>query len=92
MKIHEPRVLLKAVFKIKSPFFCCPIFFKNYINLLVSINKIVTGVNYYLSPSGLPSRIHALHKKRSFPLGISPVNVTKSADSCEFGHIYCTNF
>ena len=29
---------------------------------------------------------HALHKKWSFPLRISSVNVTKSADSC--GHIY----
>ena len=30
----------------------------------------------------------ALHKKRSFPLRISSVNVTKSAVSCRFGHIY----
>ena len=28
------------------------------------------------------------HKKLSFPLRISPVNVTKSAVSCGFGHIY----
>ena len=30
-----------------------------------------------------------LHKKRSFPLRISSVNVTKSGGSCGFGHIFC---
>ena len=29
-----------------------------------------------------------LHQKLSFPLRISSVNVTKSAVSCGFGHIY----
>ena len=29
-----------------------------------------------------------LHKKWSFPLRVSSVNVTKSAVSCEFGHVY----
>ena len=33
----------------------------------------------------------ALHKKWSFPLKISSVNVTKYADSCRFGHIYWRN-
>ena len=32
-----------------------------------------------------------LHKKSSFPLYISWVNVTKSAFSCGFGHIYWRN-
>ena len=32
-----------------------------------------------------------LHKKWSFPFGISPVNVTKSAGNCGFGHIYWRN-
>ena len=32
-----------------------------------------------------------LHKKWSFPLKISLVNVTKSALSCRFGHIYWRN-
>ena len=31
---------------------------------------------------------HSLHTKLSFPLRSSSVNVTKSAVSCEFGHIY----
>ena len=34
------------------------------------------------------SLLKALHKKYSFPLRISPVNVTKSAGICGFGHIY----
>ena len=33
----------------------------------------------------------SLHKKWSFPLRISLVNVTKSAVSCGFGHIYWRN-
>ena len=33
----------------------------------------------------------SLHKKRSFPLRVSPVNMCKSAVSCGFGHIYCRN-
>ena len=32
-----------------------------------------------------------LHKKWSFPLRISSVNVTKSAGNCRFGHIYWKN-
>ena len=34
---------------------------------------------------------YTLHKKWSFPLRISSVNVTKSAGNCEFGHIYWRN-
>ena len=30
----------------------------------------------------------ALHKKQSFPLRISSVNLTKSAGNCGFDHIY----
>ena len=32
-----------------------------------------------------------LHKKWSFPLRISSVNVAKSAENCGFGHIYWRN-
>ena len=35
--------------------------------------------------------IDSLHKEWSFPLRISSVNVTKSAVSCGFGHIYWSN-
>ena len=31
---------------------------------------------------------HLLHKNRSFPLRSCLVNVTRSAVSCKFGHIY----
>ena len=34
---------------------------------------------------------HTLHKKWSFPLRLSSVNMTKSAVSCRFGHIYWRN-
>ena len=37
------------------------------------------------------SSYHSLHKKWSFPLRISSVNVTKSAVSCGFGHIHWRN-
>ena len=36
-------------------------------------------------------KIHALHKKWSFKLRISSVNVTKYAGNCWFGHIYWIN-
>ena len=28
------------------------------------------------------------HGKKSFPISISSVNVTKSAGNCDFGHVY----
>ena len=37
-------------------------------------------------------RPEILHKKWSFPLRISPVNVTKSSRNCGFWHIYWINF
>ena len=36
-------------------------------------------------------KLIALHRKWSFLLRISSVNVTKSAVSCGFGHIYWRN-
>ena len=36
-------------------------------------------------------RSKSLHKKWSFPLRISPVNVSKSAGNWRFGHIYWRN-
>ena len=35
--------------------------------------------------------VHSWHKKWSFPLRISSVNVTKSTGNCELGHIYWRN-
>ena len=37
------------------------------------------------------SQQHYLHKKWSFPLRIYPVNVTRFAGNCGFGHIYWRN-
>ena len=36
-------------------------------------------------------KMYTLHKKWSFLLRVSSVNVTKSADFCGFGHIYWRN-
>ena len=52
------------------------IFFKQIFQDLVK--------NVYFKP-------HALHKKWSFPLRISSVNVAISAGNCGFGHIYWRN-
>ena len=38
-----------------------------------------------------PLKHNYLHKKWSFPLRISSVNVTKSAGKCRFSHIYWRN-
>ena len=35
-----------------------------------------------------PGNPETLHKKRNFILGVSAVNVIKSARNCGFGHIY----
>ena len=41
--------------------------------------------------TGVEIEVESLHKKWSFPLQISSVNVTKSAVSCGFGLIYWRN-
>ena len=38
-----------------------------------------------------PNIVVSLHKKWSFPLRISSINVTKSTGNCEFGQIYWRN-
>ena len=49
-------------FKINPPIFCCPLFFENYLNPQVRINKMVNKhtVDYHPSPSQVDSRIHLL--------------------------------
>ena len=42
----------------------------------------------FFARSSVSYNLGTLHKKWSFPLRISSVNVTKSAVSCRFGHIY----
>ena len=51
------------------------------------IDKTFSIVNPNQTPIDVSDQ-PALHKKRSFPLRISSVNVTKSAASDGFGHIY----
>ena len=43
---------------------------------------------HYIHDTKTRKASHTLHKNRSFPLKISPVNVTRSAGNCGFGHIY----
>ena len=65
-----------------------PIFlpsFRSYrISLVSKTTKISAGPTDYTGKAVQKT----LHKKWSFPLRISWVNVTKSAVSCRFGHIY----
>ena len=51
-------------------------------------NSFEQKFNSEVIPAG---NTHQLHKKWSFPLRISPVNVTKYAVSCGFGYIYWRN-
>ena len=55
-------------------------------------NDIKQAIDVSVRPSkekcDISSSTNLLHKKWSFPLRISPVNRTKSAVSCGFGHIY----
>ena len=54
----------------------------------VKFNKLFLVV---LKRWGVVNSKQPLHKKWSFPLRISSVNVTKSAVSCGYGHIYWRN-
>ena len=49
------------------------------------------GKKYHRAKNILKKTKHSLCKKWSFPLRIYSVNVTKSAVSCGFGHIYWRN-
>ena len=56
------------------------------------INKRNTSIRKYIKNILVESEQQlSLHKKWSFPLRISSVNVTKSSDSCGSGHIYLRN-
>ena len=57
--------------------------------------QILFILKHQLQPSIISSGLgllqEPLHKKGSFPLRVSSVNVTKSAVSCGFDHIYWRN-
>ena len=52
--------------------------------LLLEKTQLSTKLSSYYT-------VHSLHKKWSFPLRISPVNVTKSAGNSGFGRTCCRN-
>ena len=56
------QVTSSSFFKIKSPLFFYPLFFKEHLNYQVRVNKMMNGgiVNYHFSSSGLTSRIYPL--------------------------------
>ena len=61
-----------------------------YIFSVAQIN-IFTNFPWFQLAKMILNPINALHKKWGLPLRISSVNVTKSAVSCVFGHIYWRN-
>ena len=58
---------------------------------LITSNWKEVELNMNLHTSSIYLEKKPLHKKWSFPLRISPVNVTKFVVSCGFGHIYWRN-
>ena len=57
-----------------------------YISISVNNNDIVEELPFPdITRRG---NQYTLHKKRSFPLRISSVYVTKFTGNCRFGHIY----
>ena len=67
----------------------------NSCNKIVELTRllwdIIDCLNLTVSSRYLQAMYITLHKKWSFPLRISSVNVTKSSVSCGFGHIYWRN-
>ena len=64
MKVSSTSILVHRwaympYFKINAPIFCCSLFFEDYLNSQVRINKMGNEhtVNYHPSPSKLTSRI-----------------------------------
>ena len=57
--------------------------FTSHINT-INVGNVIKGIS---NQRRYIASFMLLHKKWSFPLGTSSVNVTKSAGNCEFGHI-----
>ena len=57
----------------------------------IAKNQVSKKVLLILNEKFYSGKHSTMHKKWSFPLRISSVNVTKSAVSCGFGHIYWRN-
>ena len=54
---------------------------QNTVNLVTLTEEIFKSGGTERTP------LETLHKKWSFPFRISSINMTKSAENCEFGHI-----
>ena len=50
--------------------------------------KTVLAKKHLVHVRGMKLTLFTLHKKYSFPLKTSQVNVTESTVSCGFGHMY----
>ena len=75
-------------------FFSICVFFHEYSRFTGQQGKgeaISLSLLYHFYPFHRDLDIIGLHKKRSFPLRIFLVNVTKSAGNCGFGHINWRN-
>ena len=62
-----------------------------YWNLRSIRYNIDCAISSLIKSTDLLLQVYVLHKRPSFPLKISSVNVTKSAENCGFGHIYWRN-
>ena len=76
-------------FKVNVPIFCCPLFFEEYLNPQVRINKMVSeySVNCHTSPSGLTLRIQPLSYFSGFLWGLS---LSRIFDEFVLKHVYPT--
>ena len=65
----------------------------HWLSLFMERNTVVYFDTFQIecSPSKKTKTKKTLHKKRSFQLRISSVNVTKSRVSCRFGYIHWRN-
>ena len=55
---------------------------------IIAVSRVQFLKTFY-AELGIPKKVLSLHKKRSLPLRISLMNVSKSNQVfCEFGHIY----
>ena len=62
-----------------------------YWNLRSIRYNIDCAISSLIKSTDLLLQVYVLHKRPSFPLKISSVNVTKSAENCGFGHISWRN-
>ena len=73
------RILLKSLKK------------NNLVYLFFQVFSKLVRKTFAFSNMENRQRSKTLHKKWNFPLRISSVNLTKSAENCGFGDIYWTN-